>query len=992
MKQIFLLLGLVLCGLSAYAQGERTIVGNVIDNYGEPLIGATVVVPRTSIGTTTDIDGNFRLSVPATAEAVEVAYTGYTTTTVPILGQDRLTITMADDVIGLSETVVIGYAPVRRKDLVGSVASVSAEDANREAGATIGSALRRAAGVVVQQTNGTPGAGFNIRVRGSTSINASNEPLYVVDGIPIVNADFTRADIGGQGASTLSDINPNDIESIEVLKDASTTAIYGSRAANGVVLITTKKGKAGKTEVNFNASYGWNSPIKTIDVVDGPTYVDYVEERYGFRDVSLFGGDLDTMANSNWQDLIFDTNPIQTYGLSLAGGDTKTRFFASLNYDDNQGIVQNTQFQRYNARLNLDHTISDKFLTSIQMSFNRSDNQRVQNDNNIYGAVSAAILLPPAIPVLTESGAYGSAFGLENPVAAVTDYSNQLLTNRFLGNASATYLPTEWLKLTAKIGVDAIDLRESIFEPSTLQSSAAGIINEGSTRNTRLINEYVAAFTQDFGNTSFVGSVAAIYQNDNITRTFFVKNNVPDNTPSADAAAEPADVLGDLSGDILQSYVASANFSINDNLFISGSFRADGSSRFINNRWGYFPGIAAGYDMADLIPGFSQFKVRASYGQTGNNNVGNFASRPLYSGTRGYLNTPGISPLQIANPDLRWESTTTVDLGLDVTLLEQRIFASLGIYQKNTEDLLFNRPLPTTSGFNGVLTNIGEIRNRGFELSATFVGYQTPDFTWSTNIIAAYNDNEVIELFDDQPLDVGFASRVEVGQPLGAFYGYVTDGIFQNQAEVDAAPLPPGLAIAPGDFRFKDLNDDGVINDEDRMIIGQALPKWTGGISNDFFYKGFDLNFFFQFSLGNEIYNNNLAFAEGLNSVFAPTVRAFEGAWREEGDGDDFPRIGGGVASTNNRRDSDRFIEDGSFVRLKTAQLGYTFNDDQLSSLGGVGSVRLYVQGTNLATFSDYSWYDPEVNTFGASATSLGTDFLTYPVARTVQLGINVGF
>ena len=992
MKQIFLLLGLVLCGFSAFADVDRAIVGNVIDNYGEPLIGATVIVPATNVGTTTDIDGNFRLNVPDAATELEIAYTGYTTQRVSIVGVDRVTVTMADDVIGLSETVVIGYAPVRRKDLVGSVASVSSEDANREAGATIGSALRRAAGVVVQQTNGTPGAGFNIRVRGSTSINASNEPLYVVDGIPIVNADFSRQGIGGQGASTLSDINPNDIESIEVLKDASTTAIYGSRAANGVVLITTKSGKAGRTEVNFNASYGWNSPIKTIDVVDGPTYVDYIEERYGFRDVSLFGGDLDTTANSNWQDLIFDTNPIQTYGLSLSGGDAKTRFFTSLNYDDNQGIIKNTQFQRYNARLNLDHTISDKFLTSIQMSFNRSDNQRVQNDNNIYGAVSAAILLPPAIPVTTESGSFGSAFGLENPVAAVTDYSNQLITNRFLGNASASYLPTEWLKLSAKIGVDAIDLRESVFEPSTLQSSAAGIINEGSTRNTRLINEYVAAVTQDFGNTSFVGTVAAIYQNDNITRTFFTKNNVPDNTPSADAAAEPAAVLGDLSGDVLQSYVASANFSINGNLFISASFRADGSSRFINNRWGYFPGIAAGYDFAEAIPGFSQFKLRASYGQTGNNNVGNFASRPLYSGTRGYLNTPGISPLQIANPDLRWESTATTDLGLDMTLMDQRIFASIGVYQKNTEDLLFNRPLPTTSGFNGVLTNIGEMRNRGFELSATFVGYQTPDFTWSTNIIAAYNENEVVALFDDQPFDSGFASRIEVGQPLGAFFGYVTDGIFQNQAEIDAAALPPGLAIAPGDYRFKDLNDDGVINDDDRTIIGQALPKWTGGIGNDFFYKGFDLNFFFQFSLGNEIYNNNLAFAEGLNSVFAPTVRAFEGAWREEGDGDDFPRIGGGVASTNNRRDSDRFIEDGSFVRLKTAQLGYTFTPEVLGNINGLRSLRVYVQGTNLATFTDYSWYDPEVNTFGASATSLGTDFLTYPVGRTVQVGVNVGF
>ena len=395
------------------------------------------------------------------------------------------------------------------------------------------------------------------------------------------------------------------------------------------------------------------------------------------------------------------------------------------------------------------------------------------------------------------------------------------------------------------------------------------------------------------------------------------------------------------------------------------------------------------------MPGFSQFKLRASFGQTGNNNVGNFTARRLFSGARGYLTNPGTAPAQIGNPDLRWETTTTFDLGLDVTLLENKLSASFGFYNKDTEDLLLNRPLPTTSGFGGVLENIGSMRNTGFEVSVNLIPYNTSEFTWTVQMFAAYNDNEITSLFNDQPIDAGFATRLDVGQPLGSFFGYVTDGIYQNEAEVEAGPSQFGLPVQPGDFRFVDQNGDGVINPDDRTFIGAALPDWTGGITNDFQYLGFDLNLFFQFNLGNEVYNNNLAFAEGLNSVFAPTVRSFEGAWREEGDGDMFPRIGGGVASANNRQDSDRFVEDGSFVRLKTASLGYTIDKETLSGVG-LRSVRIFVQGTNLLNWNNYSWFDPEVNTFGGDggitgAAALGTDFLTYPQARTVEFGINIG-
>jgi len=998
MHRLRLLFWVLLLSGASVLQAQ-TITGTVMDEEGIPLIGATILVEGTTTGTVTDIDGKFSVQTPANAEALTVSYTGFASKTLPLVGGRTVyDITLENDAIGLTDVIVIGYSPVQRKNLVGSVASIDGGDIEREAGSTVQSALRQAAGVVVQQSNGAPGSGFNIRVRGSTSILASNEPLFVVDGVPVISGSFSQVGVGGQETNALADINPSDIESMEILKDASTTAIYGSRAANGVVLITTKSGKAGKTQINFNSSYGFNSPIKLIDVVDNEGYTDYVEERYGFRNVANFGGSLDTAAFSNWQELIFDTNPITSQSLSMSGGDAKTKFYSSLSYDDNQGILNNSRFRRYNARLNLDHFVNDKFKTNFNLGFVNSNTDRIQNDNNIFGAVSAAILLPPAIPIRNEDGSYGTAFGLENPVAATDEYKHKLVNNRVIGNVSATYFIIDPLSITAKLGADVINVRESVFEPSVLQSSANGQIQEGSRNQTRLINEYTLNYNGSFGQTQFNAVAGAIFQRDEFRRTYVQDNDLPTNQfPSLDAAANPATVNGDFSGDVLNSYIASVNFNLSSSLFLTASFRADGSSRFINNQWGYFPGIAAGYNFAadNKMPTFDLLKLRASWGQTGNNNIANFATRQLYGGGAAYLDAPGTSPTQIGNPDLVWETTTQFDIGIDVGILDNRISATFDFYQKNTSDLLLGRPIPTTSGFNTVTENIGDMKNTGFEAAFTFVNVRKPDFNWTTSIQGAINRNEVVNLFNDQPQDFGFATRLAVGEPLGSFFGLETDGIFQNQGEIDAVNALNDDrdfqgGVAPGDFRFIDQNGDGIINDEDRTFIGNALPDFTGGVDNKLSWKGIDLNFFFQFNLGNEVYNNNLAFAEGLNSVFAPTVRSFEGAWRAEGDGNEFPRVTGGTGATNNRQDSDRYVEDGSFVRLKSANLGYNLPTSILSGVN-IRALRVYVSATNLITWTNYSWYDPEVNTFGDSNVSLGTDFLTYPLARTVQFGINLG-
>ncbi|MEM1320126.1 MAG: TonB-dependent receptor [Bacteroidota bacterium] len=1005
MKKLSLVLMMFLCAVGSII-AQRSIEGTVVDDGNEPLIGATVVVEGTAVGTVTDFDGKYKIDLPDGATTLVFSYTGYKTSRQEVGTSNVVDMTMTFDAIGLEDVVVTGYAPQRRKDITGSVASVSADDIADVPGVGVQTALRgRAAGVTVIQNSGAPGSGIDVRVRGSTSISASNRPLYVIDGVPVIDRDFAQQGVGNQGANSLADLNPNDIESIEVLKDASSAAIYGSRAANGVVLINTKKGKAGRTRVTLDASYGVQEVLKKVETLDAEGYREYLTEIFGSPDAGAGG----LGGTSDWQDEIFRTSNIQDYNLGISGGDEKTRFYASLSFNQNEGIIQRSQFDRYSARLNLDHVASDKLTIGMNLGYTNSTNQRIQNDNNIFGALSTAILLPPTVPIFNEDGSYGSAFGLENPVAAVNEYDNQVQTNRIIGNAFARYELIDGLSLKASIGIDALSLREDIFESSLLQSSARGTAILGTVTNLRWVNEYVLTYQKRFGQSSLTALGGVSFQEDQLEEAFSEVNDFPSNDFTAlSAGANITTVSGSFTGDAIQSYFANVNYTFADKYIVTATFRADGSSRFVNDKFGYFPGISGAWRLSseDFMANgfFDDLKLRVGWGQTGNNDIGNFTSRQLSEAGTNYLDQPGFVTLQLGNPDLKWETTTQTNIGIDFAMLNSRLAGSLDVYIKNTDDLLLNRPIPTTSGFITVPTNVGEVENRGVELSLTSINF-VGDFSWSTTFNFAYNDNEVKKLFNGQPIDVGFATRIAEGQPLGSFFGHQTDGIFQNQTEVEAHATQTN-GTSPGDFRFADIGGgagpdgivgtaddlpaDGVINDDDRTFIGSAIPDFTGGLINNFSYKGIELNLFVQYSLGNEIYNNNLAFAEGMNSVFNPTVRAFENAWREEGDGNQFPRVANGDPN-NNRRESDRFVEDGSFIRLKTATLSYTLPNSILGD-SGLSKVRIYVSGTNLVTITDYSWFDPEVNTFDGSNTALGTDFLTFPQARSVVFGVNLGF
>jgi len=989
-------------GLSA----QKDISGSVTDDDGSPLIGANIIVKETTIGTIADIDGFYTLSVPQDAESVMVSFTGYTTKEVPIGDGGQINVTLSPNSQLIDEVVVIGYSQIKRKDLTGSVSSVDVSDYSDVTLPSTQVALQgSASGVMVTKSSGTPGGGIDVRVRGTTSINASSQPLYVVDGIPIIddNVDFTQVGVGNAQLSVLSDLNPDEIESMEVLKDAATAAIYGSRAANGVVLITTKKGKTGKTQINFNASRGTQETIKRIDVVDGPTYIEYITEVFGANIVG-------TEANSNWQDEIFRSGSIEEYGVNMSGGTANTKYFASLGYSNDQGIIKGSRFQRYSGRLNLEQKATDRIDFGMNVGYSYAITDQVQNDNNIFGALSTAILLPPVVPIFNDDGSYGSAFGLENPVAAVNEYQNQVDRNRLQGKVYGKLKITDNLSFTTTLGTDILDVREDVYEPRVLQSSANGRAVVGTVKNTRIVNDNVLNYVLETGNHSLYAVIGASFQEDKRNSVFSEAVDFPtDGFGGLSSGAQPTTTDGGFSGDNLQSFFGNINYNFSEKYFLTATIRRDGSSRFVNNRWGTFPGVSFAWRLSNesfLQNGpFSDLKLRLGWGKTGNNNIGNFAARQLYGGGANYLDAPGTAPTQIGNPDLKWETTTAMNAGLDFGILSDKIVASIDVYKKNTTDLLLFRPIPTTSGFSTVFQNIGEVQNQGIELDLGFQILQTRDLSWNINFIASYNQNEVLKLDDGIPIDLGFASRIAEGQPLGSFFGHQTDGLFQNQAEIDAHAVQT-TNTAAGDIRFldtsggagedgilgtaDDLAPDGVINDSDRSFIGKALPDWTGGIRNSVSFAGFDFNAFFQFATGFELYNNNLAFAEGLNSVFAPTQNAWENRWQAEGDITDIPRLASGDPN-NNRRDSDRFVEKGDYIRLKTVSLGYTLPRSLLDNVG-FRKARIYVSAFNIWTATGYSWFDPEVSTFDVSNGALGTDFLTFPQPKSLIFGVNLGF
>jgi TonB-linked SusC/RagA family outer membrane protein len=1023
MKQFVLAFMLVMGFVSAVV-AQRNITGSVTDQGKEPLIGATVLVAGTSVGTVTDVNGEFNLSVPAGQTSLLVSYTGYTTMKVELTAASRYDIMMETDVVALSDIVVVGYGTASRKELTGSVSKISGEAISRLPVTGLDQALQgQAAGVQVTSASGTPGASVSVRVRGPSSISAGNQPLYVVDGIPINTGSYSQIGVGGQQVNALADLNPADIESIEVLKDAAAAAIYGSRASNGVVLVTTKRGKAQKTQISLNTYRGNQEVWRRIDPATGPEYVAYIQEavRNRFTPTTLpsavglrnLDGDPASYPSTNWFDEIFRSAPISQTDLNFSGGNERTKFFVSGSYFDQQGTVLGSGFDRYSFRMNLDNLVTDKFKIGVSTGFSRSNSNRIQNDNNIYGVMSTALLLGSHIPVFNPDGTYGrdQNASIENPVANALEPTYNVFSNRLLTNIYGELSILEGLNFRTSFSVDYLSLRDDRFIPATHIQAAGvnGTGEQGMSSDLNLVNENYFTYRKSFGNLNFDALVGASFQNSQYEDFFGRGQNFPGKTiRELSAASVKQTVTSSKTEWGLNSYFSRFNFNWQQKYYISASVRADGSSRFgANNRWGVFPAISGAWRLSQenflrdnsLI---SELKLKASWGIRGNQNISNFASRALISPGANYLQRAGLAPSQLGNPNLSWEEREDIDLGLELGLFNDRIVLNVEAYQGTTNELLLSRPLVGASGYTGISENIGSVQNRGIDISLNTVNVQTSKVTWSTNFNLSFFNNEIIKLAGT-PFAAGFASWVEEGQALGAFRGFRTVRLFQTQAEIDELnarareltgnnnAVYQSTLTRPGDIMFEDINGDGRITADDQAILGTANPDFYGGITNNISAFGFDLSFFFQFSVGNYVFNNTRAFSEGMNSIFGQ-ANTISNRWTPDNPTTDtrYPRA---VFQdpNNNRRVSDRFVEDASYLRLKNLSLGYNVPSNIMSKIG-MTKGRIYVSGQNLLTFTKYSGFDPEISTFGETNTAPGTDFLTFPQARTMIVGLNLGF
>ncbi|MCH7413500.1 TonB-dependent receptor [Belliella sp. R4-6] len=1026
-KALLLIISLFVLSLDGevWAQ-QRQVTGVVIsaeDNL--PLPGVNIRIKGTTRGAITDIDGNYSIQAAAN-EVLVYSFVGFIAQEVAVGNRSSIDVTLQLDSKTLSEVVVVGYGSVEKKELTGSVGQLSASVIRDVPALGVDQALQgRIAGVQITQNAGTPGAGISVRIRGSSSISASNQPLFVIDGVPMTTGDPSQLGFGGQSSSALADLNPSDIESMEVLKDAAAAAIYGSRAANGVVLITTKRGSDQKTQVNLNVYGGTQELWRKPNFLDRNGYLGlmkdaFAEDFFGVpaEDITdeeildfYYGGiPYGEDVNTNWVNQVTRSAPIQNYELSVSGGNERTKYYLSGNYFDQQGTVINSSYSRMSTRFNLDHKINERMDISFNSGISRAVQTRIVSDNTLNGPFANALAASPLWPVFEDNGAYTRPqFFYSNPVAEGTENDDENQSIRIFTNALAKYKLMEGLNLNVRVGADILNFSERRYTPDNFpgsSSAAEGGSGSFSTFNPiKWVAEAFVDYSKVFDGGHSLNFVVGHNREENLISSSFVRGiQFPgDRFRYIGAAALVNEGSNNFVGWGLESYFGRVNYNYKERYLFSSSFRADASSRFgPNNRWGYFPSVSAGWRineeafMQDLDV-FSDLKIRGSFGLTGNQEIGNFSWRGLV-GSGNYLGSPSIVPVQLGNPDLKWENTAQTDIGLDVGLFNGRLTLVADYYYKKTTDLLFARPIPTQNGYGSFQSNVGSVENKGWEFTVSTVNIDRPNgLNWRTDLNLTFNRNKILELYNGEDVFYGFGGNSIVlreGQPIGTFYGFISDGVFATQADVPESRQEFG--IRAGDMNYRDINGDGIITDDDFTVIGNAQPKFFGGFTNSISYKGFDAQIFMQFSYGNDIWNAAGSFQEGMFANFFDdnNKATVEGRWRSEeqpGNGS-MPRAAYDVsANRNNQSNTTRFIEDGSYLRVKNLVIGYRLPADVLERVK-LRSVRFYAQAQNLLTFTNYSGFDPEVNFSGTSNTTIGVDFYTFPQPRTYTFGVNIGF
>ena len=1004
--------------LHGFAIAQNATISGVISDAetGDELPGASVFIPDLQIGAATNVNGQYSIEqVPFGTYVIRVTYVGYRTINQTVEVNEtsmELDFSLQPDFFGLDQVVVVGYGVQQRSDLTGAVATVSSEDIQNQPVASLDAAIQgRASGVLVTSPSGTPGAGINIQIRGNSSLSGNSSPLYVIDGVPVVAEDLSGLFSGGQATNTMADLNPNDIESIEILKDASATAIYGSRGANGVVLITTKRGRAGQTNIQFNGYRGFQNVTNKIDMMSSQEFLQLMDEaalnddadlgtNYGPGYVSgIWGFDPNDpdLQNTRWYDEIFRTAEVRNYELSASGGNEQTRFFTSLSYFDQEGVQYGTGFERLSARLNLDTEINSWLDVGSNITLNRTVQDRAINDNSLYGVVINTLAADPLMPVFEEDGSYADPFAyfgwwmLDNPLLIANEYYRFTRTVRGIGSIFGNAQIADGLSLRSSASVDFLSLGDEAYTPIISRESRNagrnGFGTYGTTQDITWIIENYLTYTNTFADVhNFTGVLGTSFQSSERDFSSINAQGYPSDQfvkTSVAAQVTGASTSGTRWG--LASYFARVNYSFDNRYLFTFTSRLDGSSRFGENfRYGFFPSGSVAWRITEesFMQGqsiFSELKPRVSYGFTGNQDgIGNFSSRGLF-GVSDYRSTPSLVPVQMSNSNLTWESTEQLDIGLDVGLFEDRVTFTADYFIKRTENLLQNRLIPGISGFSSVTENIGEVENRGFEFSARGVILNGP-LRWSSSFNISFIRNEVTRLEVDRQV-ISDSHILAEGHPIGTFYLIRSDGVDPET----------------GNIIWFDKNEDGVINSADRVIVGNAQPDFFGGFGNRLSYRGFDLDFLFQFVYGNKIFNHSRASYENLgfsrlnpNSFPLPDGNNHSYAsnrWQQPGDETDIPRAS--LSNVNWREYSSRWLEDGSYLRLKSLNFGYTVPRSVVNSIG-VQSLRLYIQGQNLLTFTNYTGFDPEVNQNARDGALAGRDFGTLPQVRTFSVGVNL--
>ncbi|OJX88293.1 MAG: SusC/RagA family TonB-linked outer membrane protein [Paludibacter sp. 47-17] len=1049
-----LALVLISSGLAA----QITVTGTVFDEAGESLPGVNIILKGQDKGTITDFDGKFSLPVPNVNSVLVFSYLGYQTVEMKVDRSKPMSVVMKEETKALNEVMVIGYQDVRKRDLTGSVAKANIDDMLKAPVASFDQALAgRIAGVNVSSGEGTPGGVMKIIIRGNNSLTQDNTPLFIIDGFPV------------EDPAVGSSVNPNDIESIDVLKDASATAIYGARGANGVIIITTKKGSIGEPQISYDGSAGIQRITRKIPMMDAYEFVrlqseiapDIISGENGYfktyegKTYSL--DDYRNVPQYDWQDLIFQDAFQQSHSVSLTGGTAGNRYNASFSYYDQDGVVLASNYNRIQGRLGttikknkLTVNLTTNYSRASQTGSSPSQSSYSGMNNLFYSVWGYRPVTQPGIPLTsllnntTDEGVDPTNDYRFNPILSLNNEYRKTITSYTQYNGFLEYELSKGLKLKVSGGYTIDGRRGETFNNSkTRYGSPVSNDKVNATLSTSerktWLNENILTYQANVDRKHFINALAGITMQESMYDFYSMKTiNIPNESLGMAGMSQgtPNDINSILSSWGMMSYLGRFNYNYLSKYYFTASYRIDGSSKFAKrNRYGYFPSASLAWNFTEenFLKEYSYWlssgKLRLSWGETGNNRVGEYdtyAQLLMLQGAQGNFSgindiTHGIYPFNnnvssvgaipgsLPNKDLKWETTTQTNIGMDVSLLKEKISLTFDWYNKITSDLLLNAALVPSSGHGAAMKNIGKVLNRGFEFTVNTTNIQTRKFRWTSNFNIGINKNVVLGLAENQLsmrtnayFDQNFTSPnyiAKVGYPIGMMYGYIFTGTYkEDDFNSDGAnySLKPGVArytaennTQPGYPKYADLNEDGIIDSNDQTFIGRGEPKHVGGFTNNFEYAGFDLSIFFQWSYGANVLNaNKLMFETGYNrrrdlNQFA----SFAGRWTPTNTDSDIPRVS---ASPSNNLFSTRLIEDGSYLRLKTLSLGYSLPKNVLDKLK-LKKARIYVSGQNLFTWTSYSGYDPEVS-IRNSALTPGLDFSSYPRAKSVNLGVNVNF